>query len=67
MMKYDIVNCEGYWLDDPDHILGVSIALDSWDGLEDGIDESIFYYMDGEPLKVGSIISEGFLITEMEG
>ena len=66
MSKYTIKECEGYWQDDPLHILPVSIALEEWDGLEDGIDESVFYYMDNEPLSVGSVISEGFVITSIE-
>lgn len=66
MSKYTTKYCEGYWMDDPEHIFNVTIALDEWDGMEDGVDQSIFYYMDGEPLKQGSIISDGFLITSIE-
>lgn len=65
-MKYQAKQCEGYWSDDPQSILSVLIALGDWDGQEDSDDQEIFYYMDGEPLKVGSIISEGFVITHME-
>lgn len=66
MDKYTIKQCEGYWQDDPLHVFPVSIALDEWDGQEDGIDESIFYYMDNEPLAVGTVISEGFVVTSIE-
>lgn len=44
----------------------VKIALDSWDEQEDAEDESIFFYMDGEPLELGMIISEGFLVTHID-
>jgi hypothetical protein len=35
-------------------------------GEEDAEDERIFFYMDDEPLKVGMIISDGFLVTHIE-
>jgi hypothetical protein len=44
----------------------VKIALDSWDEEEDAEDQSIFFYMDGEPLEEGLIISDGFVITNIE-
>ena len=68
-MKYITKECEGYWTDDPENILGVRVALGEWDGVEDDEDQQIFYYMDGEPLKVGSILcaDEGFVITEIYG
>ena len=65
-MKYDTRECEGYWMDEPERFLPVTIALGDWDGLEDDEDQEIFYYMDGEPLKVGTVVSEGFYITRIE-
>ena len=66
-MKYETRECDGYWDDEPDRILhGVRIALGEWDEVEDLEDEGIFFYMDGEPLKVGTVVSEGFYITRIE-
>lgn len=48
---------------DGDYTLSAKIALGTWDGVEDFEDESIFYYMDGEPLKVGSPICDGYIVT----
>jgi hypothetical protein len=64
-MKYKTVWCEGHWSEDPENIFDVKIALGSWDEVEDLEDESIFHYMDGEPLKVGAIIGDDFTITEV--
>jgi hypothetical protein len=47
--------------------MDVWIALDSWDEVEDEEDRSIFFYMDGEPLEIGLIVSDGFVITNIEG
>jgi len=66
MSKYQTKNCEGYWQDEPDRIFPVNIALGNWDGKEDYADEQIFFYMDGEPLKAGSIVADSFVITEIE-
>jgi hypothetical protein len=66
MAKYETRGCAGHWLDAPEHTFDVLIALNTWDGEEDAEDERIFYYMDGEPLAVGSVVSEGFLITHIE-
>jgi hypothetical protein len=44
----------------------VKIALGWWNEKEDAEDESIFFYMDSEPLQVGTIISEHFLVTHIE-
>lgn len=65
-MKYQIRECEGHWLDDPESVYAVRIALDEWDGIEDSEDQEIFYYMDGSSLEVGTVVSEGFLITNIE-
>ena len=66
-MKYTVKYCDGYYADEPERIYTVAIALESWDGVEDAEDESIFYYMDGKPLKVGDIISDGYVIVDIEG
>jgi hypothetical protein len=65
-MKYETRDCEGYWMDEPERVFSVQIALGDWDGVEDEDDQEIFYYMDGEPLEVGAVISEGFYITRVE-
>tara|TARA_R110000868_G_scaffold101590_1_gene279587 strand:+ start:6947 stop:7162 length:216 start_codon:yes stop_codon:yes gene_type:complete len=66
--KYTIKTCSGYWRDEPSRILsGVQVALESWDGKEDAEDSSVFYYMDGEPLAINSVIAEDFIVTEIEG
>jgi hypothetical protein len=64
--KYTIKVCSGYWDDEPDRILnGVNVALEAWDGVEDFEDESVFFYMDNQPLQVGAVIAEGFTVTEI--
>jgi hypothetical protein len=72
MGKYTIKHCRGFWL--PDDLIAprirfawVNIALESWDEEEDAEDESIFFYMDGKPLEEGLIISDGFVIVDIEG
>lgn len=65
--KYTIKICSGYWDDEPTRTLsGIRVALESWDEVEDHEDESVFFYMDNEPLQVGSVIAEGFTVTEIE-
>jgi hypothetical protein len=71
MSKYETKICTGFWLpDDPTakhvNFYTVNIALDSWDLEEDEEDQSIFFYMDGEPLREGFIVSDGFVITKIE-
>lgn len=66
MNKYETKLCEGYWEDEPSNIYSVNIALGDWDEIEDAEDESIFYYMDGEPLKIGAIVADSFVITNIE-
>jgi len=67
MRKYQTIDCAGYWEDEPERILyPIRIALGEWDGIEDLEDEEIFFYMDGEPLKVGAVVADSFIITEME-
>jgi hypothetical protein len=71
-MKYETKCCTGFWLpSDPlarkVDFCDVTIALGSWDEQEDAEDEGIFYYMDGEPLEVGVIVSDGFVVTQING
>jgi hypothetical protein len=65
--KYTIKTCSGYWADEPTRIYnGVRVALESWDKVEDHEDESVFYYMDNQPLQIGSVIAESFTVTTIE-
>ena len=66
MSKYKTVECEGYFDDEPDNIYSVTVALGEWDGVEDAEDEGIFFYTDGEPLEVGAVVGDNFVITEIE-
>jgi hypothetical protein len=66
MPKYETKYCEGYWEDEPSNIYSVNIALSDWDGKEDYADENIFFYMDGEPLVVGAVVADSFVITSIE-
>ena len=72
MAKYEVMNCRGFWLpveptDTKVYIVDVLIAKGDWDGVEDAEDERIFFYMDGAELQVGDIISEGFVVIEIDG
>ena len=49
------------------HFFDVKISLNPWDGKEDAEDEGIFYYMDGETLEIGMILSDGFVVTHIDG
>jgi len=71
MSKYKTKTCEVYDIHDlPDSLKSawytVKVALGTWDGVEDAEDESIFYYMDGEPLERGIIIADSFLVTNID-
>ena len=66
-MKYTTVDVEGYFDDEPDNIFSVVVALEAWDGVEDAEDEGIFFYMDGEPLKVCAVVAHNYVITEING
>jgi hypothetical protein len=59
-----IFNCIGYWAEQPDVTYSIQVSANEWDGDEN--DDDIFYYMDGEPLAVGMVISDGFVISEIE-
>ena len=66
-MKYQTKYCEGYWKDEPERLFyPAKIALGEWDGVEDLEDLGIFYYMDGEPLVVGTVVADSFVITKIE-
>jgi hypothetical protein len=65
MSKYKTVDVEGYFDDAPNNIYSVVVALEEWDGVEDAEDEGIFFYMDGEPLEVGAVVADNFVITEV--
>jgi prolyl 4-hydroxylase len=61
MEKQTTKTCSGYWEDEPTRtISGVRVALGEWDGVEDAKDESVFYYMDNEPLQVVKYDPGGF-------
>lgn len=71
-MKYETRNCRILMLPENTftrkvEIYDVKIALGSWDGEEDAEDESIWFYMDGLPLEIGSVLGEGFVIIDIEG
>lgn len=55
----------GHWLDEPDTTYTVLVSLGSWNNLEDYIDQKIFFYTDGDPIKVGDIVAGDFIITEI--
>lgn len=48
-MKYQTITADGYWIDNNEPFIGMTLALGEWDGIEDAEDERIFYYLDGEP------------------
>ena len=64
-MKAMVMNVIGHWRDEPDTEYSVLVSLGAWDGEEDEADGNIFYYTDGEPIKVGDIIANDFVITEI--
>ena len=68
-MKYETKQCRGCWIpsqtDQKVHFYDVKVALGSWDEIEDAEDDGIFFYMDDTPLEVGTIISDGFIITDI--
>ena len=66
MKDAKVINVEGYWQDSPDTRYWVNVSLGSWDGYEDEKDRDIFYYMDGEPLNIGDVIADNFVVTNRE-
>jgi hypothetical protein len=70
-MKYQTKHCRGFFMPKLDTVrvvdfYQVDIALGSWDEVEDEEDRNIFFYMDGEPLEVGLILDDGFVIVDIE-
>ena len=53
----------GYWIDQPKTIYTLMVSLDSWDEEEDAKDSKIFFYTDGEDVKVGDVIASDFVVT----
>ena len=43
-------DCEGYWKDNPQQTIYVTICDGDWDGVEDAADEGIFFYTNGDPV-----------------
>ena len=69
-MKYETMQCKVFEIPtDPRaknvSIFDVLVAKNSWDEIEDADDERIFHYMDGFDLGVGDIISDGFVVVEI--
>ena len=58
-----IITATGYWADQPSQTITVKVSLGTWDGRDDLADLGIFYYTDGEALKVGDTIAGDFIIT----
>ena len=58
------LNVYGYWGQASDETLFVLVEPGSWDGNE--YDDSIFFYMDDQPLEVGDVIADGFVVTAIE-
>jgi hypothetical protein len=69
-MKYQTMKCRGFYLPTDPTIssvgfMDVLIAKGSWDEIEDSDDEKIFYYADNQELQVGDIVSDGFVLIEI--
>tara|TARA_R110000823_G_scaffold185574_1_gene317953 strand:- start:284 stop:499 length:216 start_codon:yes stop_codon:yes gene_type:complete len=56
----------GFWKDEPQHTYTVKVSLGTWDGRDDLSDLGIFYYTDGDQIKVGDTIAEDFIITSIQ-
>ena len=75
MSKYITKHCRGFFMPKLEannvrvvvNFYQVDIALGSWDEVEDDEDRNIFFYMDGQPLEVGLILDDGFVIVDIEG
>jgi hypothetical protein len=63
-MKYQTVSASGFWNDTKEPFFDMSVALGSWDEVEDAEDEQIFFYLDGQ-MPIGD--HGDFTITEIEG
>lgn len=69
-MKYQTWKCRGFYLPTDPTIASVGfmdvlIAKECWDGIEDSDDEKIFYYADNQELQIGDIVSDGFVLIEI--
>jgi hypothetical protein len=68
-MKTTVKHCRVCGIPSPSDrkacFINVKVSLGSWDGEEDAEDESIFFYMDGEPLEIGSIIAEDLIVVDI--
>lgn len=61
----NIKTVDGYWLDDDKTVYTVSVSLGSWNEVDDEFDRKIFFYTDGEPIEIGTIIAGDFVITNI--
>lgn len=61
----NIKTVDGYWLDDDKTVYTVSVSLGSWNEVDDEFDRKIFFYTDGEPIEIGTVIAGDFVITNI--
>jgi hypothetical protein len=61
----NIKTVDGYWLDDDDTVYTVNVCIGSWNSEENDLDYKIFYYTDGEPIEIGTVIAGDFVITNI--
>lgn len=64
MRKDNELEVSGYWTNEPEYVVTVTVSLGTWNG-EEG-DDYIFYYTDGEDIKVGDTIAGDFVVLEIE-
>jgi hypothetical protein len=58
----------GFWDGYPQRTYTVKVSLGTWDGRDDLSEKlGIFYYTDGDQIKVGDAIAEDFIITSIQG
>ena len=58
-----LIDITGHWEDDPQTSFDMIIDSGEWDGDEN--DPHVFFYMDNEPIKVGDVISDGFVVDSI--
>ena len=63
--KKRILQVEGYWTDEPSEILTMYVYKGSSSHVSGAADEWIFYFLDGDELKVGDKIAGEFLVTKI--
>lgn len=64
----NIKTVDGYWLDDDKTdktVYTVNVCIGSWNSEEDDLDHKIFYYTDGDPIEIGTVIAGDFIITNI--